>query len=405
LSAWLSIVGIGEDGPNGLSPAARALVESAEVLVSARRHLDRLPAAANGQERLVWTSPLAEMTERVLAMRGRRVTVIATGDPMLYGIGATIAGRLPPEDVTVLPHPTSFSLAAARMMWPLQHATMLSVHGRPRERFALHIEPGARLLVLAHDGRTPIEIAAMLVDRGFGESRMTALAYMGGEKESRTEARAKEWTEEVPDLHVLAVECIAGEDARWFPRIAGLPDDAFEHDGKLTKREFRALALAKLMPHRGALLWDIGAGCGSIGVEWMRAAEGARAIALEPRADRRAFAATNAAALGVPDLDIRDQRAPEGLADLPDPDAIFIGGGLSEATLQITMERLKPGGRLVAHAVTLESEAALLSAYAKRGGELVRLAATHAAPLGELSGWRPAMPVTQWLWVKPWSAA
>ena len=371
------------------------------MLVSAKRHLDRLPDAANGQERLVWTSPLMEMAERVLQMRGRRVTVLATGDPMLYGIGATIAGRVSPEEVTVVPHPSSFSLAAARMLWPLQQVTLLSVHGRPRERFVPHIAPNARLLLLAHDGRTPIEIAAQLVAHGFGDSRLTSLAHMGGDLESRTAARAREWTAEVPDLHVLAVECIAGEGAHWFPRVAGLPDDVFAHDGKLTKREFRALALAKLMPHPGALLWDIGAGCGSIGIEWMRAADHAQAIAIEPRADRRAMAARNAAALGVPDLDIRAARAPEGLAGLPAPDAIFFGGGNSDATMQTALERLKPGGRLVAHSVTLESEAGLLAAYACHGGELTRLTSAHAAPLGDFSGWRPSMPVTQWAWRKP----
>jgi precorrin-6Y C5,15-methyltransferase (decarboxylating) len=401
MTPWLTIVGIGDDGPAGLAPAARTLVETADVLIGAKRHLARLADAPNGQERITWTSPLAEMTERVLTMRGRRVTVLASGDPMHYGIGATVAGRVQPEEVTIVPHVSSFALAAARLVWPLDRVTMLSVHGRPIERVAPHIVPDARLLILAHDGKTPRKVAAMLVDRGFGDSRMTALAHLGGELESRTAARAKEWSADVPDLHVLAVECVAGPNAVWYPRIAGLPDDAFEHDGKLTKRELRALALAKLMPHRGALLWDIGAGCGSIAIEWLRAADGSQAIALEPRADRRAMAARNAAALGVPDLDIRDTRAPEALADLPDPDAVFIGGGNSEATIRIALERLKPGGRLVAHSVTLESEATLLAAYAAHGGELVRLTATHAAPLGNFSGWRPAMPVTQWAWRKP----
>jgi precorrin-6B C5,15-methyltransferase / cobalt-precorrin-6B C5,C15-methyltransferase len=401
VSAWLSIVGIGEDGMAGLSPAARTLVETAEVLVGARRHLDRVPDATSGQERIVWTSPLAETTERVLAMRARRVCVLATGDPMHYGIGATVAGWLTPEEVTVVPHASSFALAAARMLWPLDRVTLLSVHGRPIERVVPHIAPETRLLILAHDGGTPKAIAAILGDRGFGESRMTALAHMGGDRESRTAARAAEWSAEVPDLHVLAVECIAGPEARWHPRIAGLPDDAFEHDGKLTKREVRALALAKLMPHRGALLWDIGAGCGSIAIEWMRAAEGTSAIALEPRADRRAMAATNAAALGVPELDIREGRAPEALGELSDPDAIFIGGGLSDPTIAMAIDRLKPGGRLVAHAVTLESEALLLDAYQKHGGALTRLAVAHAEPIGDFSGWRPAMPVTQWSWGKP----
>jgi precorrin-6Y C5,15-methyltransferase (decarboxylating) len=286
------------------------------------------------------------------------------------------------------------------MVWPMQQVTLLSVHGRPRERLLLHVAPEARLLILAHDSRTPIELAAQLVARGFGDSRMTALAHMGGQLESRTEARASEWSADVPDLHVLAVECVAGPDARWFPRVAGLPDDAFEHDGKLTKRDVRASALAKLMPRRGALLWDIGAGAGSIAIEWMRAAEGARAIAIEPRADRRSIAARNATALGVPELDIRDGTAPEALAALPEPDSIFIGGGLSDETIATATARLKPAGRLVAHAVTLESEALLLDAFRQHGGELARLSIAHAEPIGGFSAWRPAMAVTQWAWAK-----
>src|SRR6185436_1937021 len=212
----------------------------------------------------------------------------------------------------------------SRVKWPLEQIEMLNLQGRPVEQLALSVYPGARLLILSHDRRSPPAVAAWLVAHGFGESRMTALSHMGGVKEERREARAKDWSGEVPDFHTLAVECVAGESVRWWPRAAGLPDDAFEHDGKLTKREFRALALAKLMPYPGALLWDIGAGCGSIGIEWMRAADHAQAIALEPRADRRAMAARNAAALGVPSLDIRDARAPGGLADLPAPDAVFI---------------------------------------------------------------------------------
>ncbi len=332
-------------------------------------------------------------------MRGRRVAVLATGDPMNYGIGATVAGRVAPEEVTVVPHVSSFALAASRLLWPLNRVTLASVHGRPLERLAPHIVPAARLLILAHDGRTPNKVAAMLTERGFGDSRMTALAHLGGEMETRTAAIACDWSAEVPDLHVLAVECVAGADAVWHPRI-GLPDDAFQHDGKLTKREVRAAALAKLMPHPGGLLIDVGAGCGSVGIEWMRAEPNTRAIALEPRADRRALAARNASALGVPDLDIRDGSAPQALADLPAPDAIFVGGGLSEATIAASADRLKPGGRLVAHAVTLESEAVLLEVFQHFGGDLTRLSVAHAETIGSFHGWRPAMPVTQWAWVK-----
>lgn len=404
MNAWLAIVGIGEDGPDGLSPAARTLVDTAEVLVGAARHLDRLPAAPDGQrrvrqERIVWASPLMQTTERVLAMRGRRVTVLATGDPMQHGIGATLAGRVPPDEVIVVPHPSSFSLAAARLLWPLQRVTLLSVHGRPIARVAPHITPGARLLILAHDGETPKALAAMLDARGFGASRLTALAHLGGAQESRTDALARDWSETVPDLHVLAVECVAGPDAIWHPRI-GLPDDAFRHDGKLTKRDVRISALAKLIPHPGALLVDVGAGCGSVAIEWMRAEPNAAAIAIEPRADRRAMIAENATALGAPGLDIRDGAAPEALAGLPEPDAVFVGGGISGDTLAAAADILKPGGRLVAHAVTLESEAVLLAAHAASGGELTRIALARAEPIGGLTGWRSAMPVTQWAWRK-----
>ncbi len=333
-------------------------------------------------------------------MRGRRVCVLATGDPMFFGVGATLAARVPCEEMTIVPERSAFSLAAARLAWPLETTTVLSLHGRPVEKLSLHVAPGARLLILAEKS-TPAAVAEWLVAHGFGESRMVALAHMGGKKEQRIEGKACGWNHTVPDLHTLAVECMAGANARWFPRTPGLPDDAFEHDGKLTKREVRSAALAKLKPHRGALLWDIGAGCGSIAIEWMRAAEGAEAIALEPRADRRAMAAKNAAALGVPELDIRDGHAPDALADLREPDAIFIGGGLSEPTIETSIKRLKPGGRLVAHAVTLESEAMLLGAFQRHGGELTRLSMAHAEPIGEFTGWRPAMPVTQWSWGKP----
>jgi precorrin-6Y C5,15-methyltransferase (decarboxylating) len=307
---------------------------------------------------------------------------------------------VPAAETIVVPACSAFSLAAARLGWPLERTALVSLHGRPIARLALHVAPDARLLILAEDAETPAAVAAWLVDHGFGGSRMIALAHMGGAKEARFAAKASEWDHDVPDFHTLAVACVAGPDARWYPRAAGLPDDAFRHDGKLTKRAVRALALAKLRPRGGARLWDVGAGCGSVGIEWMRAADFAPAIALEPRADRRTLAAENALALGVPELDIRDVVAPEGLAALPDPDAIFVGGGVTAETLDACMARLKPGGAVVAHAVTLESEAVLLAMRGERGGTLTRLAVSEAEPIGGFTGWRPAMPVTQWAWEK-----
>jgi precorrin-6Y C5,15-methyltransferase (decarboxylating) len=275
----------------------------------------------------------------------------------------------------------------------------LTVHGRAAENVTRHIAPGARLIILAHDGSTPAAVRDVLLAQGFGESRIVALAHMGGTRECRREALARDFDTAVPDFHTLCVECVAAPNAIWHPRI-GVPDDAFANDGKLTKREVRSTALAKLKPHAGALLVDVGAGCGSVAIEWLRAEDHTEAIALEPLADRRAMAARNAAALGVPHLDIRDGHAPEALAGMPEPDAIFIGGGVSDATIEAARDKLKPDGRLVAHAVTLESESVLLSAYARHGGELVRIAITRAEPIGAFTGWRPAMPVTQWAWRK-----
>lgn len=402
MKPWLSVVGIGEDGLLGLSPAAKTLIETAETLVGGERHLSMLPPCPEGssaQERLVWPTPFSIMIEQILGMRGRRVVILATGDPMQFGVGATLAERVSPDEMTVVPSPSAFSLAASRLAWPLDGVTALSMHGRPVEVVAPHIAPSARLLILANDRQTPHQIADALVARGFGDSRMIALAHMGGPKESRVEGLAREWSADVPDFHTLAAACVAGPGAKWHPRI-GLPDDAFAHDGKLTKRELRASALAKLMPHRGALLIDVGAGCGSVSIEWMRAEPKANAIALEPNPDRRTMAAANAASLGVPHLDTRDGRAPDALRDLPSPDAIFIGGGVSEATVAASTDKLTAGGRLVAHAVTLESESVLTEAYQHFGGDLTRLAVAHAEVIGGFHAWRPAMPVTQWAWRK-----
>jgi precorrin-6B C5,15-methyltransferase / cobalt-precorrin-6B C5,C15-methyltransferase len=403
MSPWLVVIGIGEDGLAGLPPVARTLIDTAEVLIGGERHLAMVPLREGAEdiERFAWPSPIAPLVERIQKMQGRRVCVLATGDPMCFGIGTTLARLVAPEEMSILPGVSAFALAAARLVWPLDNVETITLQGRPVGQLALHVYPDARLLILAHDARSPAAVAGWLVEHDFGASRIVALAHMGGFKEERFEGTAASWNADVPDFHTLAVECVASEGARWWSRTAGLPDDAYEHDGKLTKREFRALALAKLLPHPGALLWDIGAGCGSVGIEWMRAARNAQAIALEPIAERRAMIARNAATLGVPSLDIRDARAPEGLNSLPPPDAVFVGGGLSEQTIDAAMLALKPAGRLVAHAVTLESEGMLLAAYGRHRGELVRLTASHAEPIGGFSGWRPLMPITQFSWRKP----
>ena len=395
---WLSIIGIGEDGLAGLTGAARTRLDTAEVLIGGKRHLAMIPD--DGRERHAWPTPMQLLIDNIDRFRGRPTALLASGDPMNFGVGKHLAKKVPADELTIVPAPSAFSLAAARLAWSLPDTACFTLHGRPVASLACHVYPAARLLMLAHGRHTPGEVCAWLTGHGFGGSKMTALAHMGGDLEARFDGSADDWPHDVPDLHTLAVTCIAGPEASWLPRTAGLPDEAFEHDGKMTKREMRALAIARLMPHPGALLWDIGAGCGSVSVEWLRATPHGRAIALEPIAERRAIAARNAAALGVPHCDIRDARAPDALADLPTPDAVFIGGGLSAETIETAIAALQPGGRLVAHAVTLESEAVLLAAHARHGGDLVRLSIDRAAPVGPYHGWRPAMPVTQWAWRK-----
>ena len=395
---WLHIVGIGEDGMDGLLPATRAVVEAAEVIIGGERH-HRLSDAILA-ERLAWPHPFDALIDTLTSLKGRRAVVLATGDPLWYSVGARIGRAIDPGEIVFHPQISAFQLAAARMGWSLADVETLTVHGRPVEQMIAFIQPDQRLLILTTGADTPGQIARFLTERGFGASAMTVLASMGGAEEQRFDATAETWAHRVPAFNTLAVDCVAAPDAALVPRVPGLADDLFQHDGTMTKQEVRAVTLAKLMPMRGALLWDVGTGCGSVAVEWMRAARYARAIGIEPRADRRAMAAANALALGAPRLELVEGEAPDALDGLPPPDAIFIGGGLSDAVFAAAWDALKPLGRLVANAVTLESEATLLALHKSHGGQLVKLSIARAEPVGGLTGWRPAMPVTQWSLVK-----
>ncbi|MYM56777.1 precorrin-6y C5,15-methyltransferase (decarboxylating) subunit CbiE [Thalassovita mangrovi] len=395
---WLHIVGIGEDGLDGLLPATRAVVEAAEVIVGGDRHHDL--SGAVSAERVAWPSPFDALIEMLKSMKGRRVVVLATGDPLWFSVGARIGRSIDPAEITYHPQLSAFQLAAARMGWSLADVETLTVHGRPVEQMIAFIQPDARLLILTTGAETPGQIAAFLTERGFGRSKMTVLANMGGPDEARFDGVAESWDHTVPDFNTLAVDCIAAPDAALLPRVPGLADDLFQHDGTMTKQEVRAATLAKLMPMRGALLWDIGTGCGSVAVEWMRGARYARAIGIEPRADRRAMAAANALALGTPKLQLIDGRVPEALFGLDAPDAVFIGGGLSREVFEAAWAALRPLGRLVANAVTLESEAVLVALHREHGGQLVKIQVQRAEPVGGLTGWRPLMPVTQWSLIK-----
>lgn len=395
---WLHIVGIGEDGMDGLVPATRAVVEAAEIIIGGDRH-HRLSAAVTA-ERVAWPSPFDALIDVLKAHRGKRVVVLATGDPLWFSVGARIGRAIDPAEITYHPQLSAFQLAAARMGWSMPDVETLTVHGRPVEQMIAFIQPDIRLLILTTGVETPAQIAQFLTERGFGQSRITVLAAMGGKDEQRFDGLACDWAHEVPAFNTMAVECIAAQDAALLPRVPGLADDLFQHDGTMTKQEVRAATLAKLMPMRGALLWDIGTGCGSVAVEWMRAARYARAIGIEPRADRRAMAAANALALGAPKLELIDGTVPDALNGLTAPDAVFIGGGLSEAVFEAAWDALRPLGRLVANAVTLESEAVLIGLHKTYGGQLVKLQVNRAEPVGPLTGWRPLMPVTQWSLIK-----
>ena len=396
MEAWLSIVGIGEDGLDGLGAPARAAVDAAQTLVGGARHLAMIPP--DGRERLEWPRPFSALTGELRARAGRRVCVLATGDPFCYGVGTAIARHFPPGEMRVHPAPSAFSLACARLGWSLPDVETLSLHGRPPATFRAAIRPDARVLVLSHDAATPARIAQMLRDAGHGESRVVVLEHLGGASERVRATTARGFAlDDVRDFNTVAVECAAGADAPLRARSPGLPDDAFAHDGQLTKRAVRAAALAALAPCPRQLLWDVGAGCGSVGIEWMRAARGARAIAIERSAERLKLIERNAERLGTPGLRIVHGEAPAALADLEaPPDAVFAGGGLSSpALLRTCWAALPAGGRLVAHAVTLEGERTLFDAHAAFGGELSRIAVSHAAALGRYHAFRPAYPVTE----------
>ena len=395
---WLSIVGVGEDGPEAITPAARALIKNADVLIGGERHLALVAPLYNGVETLTWRSPIDDTVADIEEHRGRRVVVLATGDPMSYGIGVTLGRHFCQEEMTVVPATSAFSLTAARMGWPVQDVACLTTHGRPLDLLRLHISPGARLLIMSEDGKTPGKIAALLTELGYGPSQIKVYQHMDGPKEAQMEGTAAQWGKHnIADLNTVAVQCMAGPEARVLSRASGLPDDAFLHDGQITKRVVRAATLAVLIPLPGQYLWDVGAGCGSVAIEWLRAAPNSRAHAIESEAARVDLIASNASALGVPHLEIVSGNAPAALSELKTPDAVFIGGGAAiRGMIEFCWSALAPGGRLVANAITLNSEVALLSAQSKFGGELTRIAVADAKPIGAKHGWRAAGPVTQW---------
>ncbi len=402
---WLSLVGIGADGLDGLGRSARAAVAGADIIIGGQRHLAFLPEegppGSGPTEKIAWPSPLQDLIEKLPEYRGKKLCLLATGDPFFFGIGNRLAEKIPIEEMQVYPAPSSFSLALARLGWPHSDTGVVSLHGRPLRSLLPRLVDKARLVMLTENRNSPGEIAALLVEEGFGDSILHVFSHLGGPEESHISLSARELaavpaSDEIQDLNILAAELQGDASGLQSHLLPGIEDDRFRHDGQLTKRETRILTLAALMPRPGDLLWDVGAGAGSISIEWLRADPSLEAIAIEKYEKRMDNLRANAEALGTPRLQAILGDAPACLTPLPDPDAVFIGGGLrNPEMLETCWARLKPGGRLVANVVTLEGEGALQAFFAQNGGHLTRLQVSHVHQTGRLHGWRPGTPVTQ----------
>ena len=401
---WLDVIGIGEDGYEGLSSAARDALDSAELLIGGNRHHGLAPHL--DVDRVHWTQPFSEMVATVTKHRPRKTALMVTGDPLWYSAGAKLLCAVPFKEVRFHPHLSAFQLACVRMGWSLADIETLTVHGRPIGQLIPYLWPDARLAVLTGGGAAVPEIAKQLVDRGYGQSEMTVLAAMGGPNESRQSGKALDWVSDhgsssIPDFHTLCIECHADNGALVASHMPGLPDDVFETDGNFTKQEVRAVTVSMLAPRRGQLLWDVGVGSGTVAIEWMRAVRDSRAIGIDRDSKRLDLAKRNAHRLGAPRLELICGEAPAALHDLPNPDAVFLGGGISEATIEFCLRQLNSHGRLVANAVTVESENMLTNMHQTLGGALIRMTVASITSLGEQRrGWQNQMTVTQWRYYK-----
>ena len=402
---WLWVVGIGEDGWDGLNAEARQAITSATLLYGGARHLALIPVAASDATRIPWPSPMASAMQEILREhRGRRrITVLASGDPMFYGVGVPLTRGLSVSEFRVVPQVSALSLACARLGWPVAETSVVSLVNRPVSQLHRQLYAGQRIIVLSESGDSPSQVATLLAQAGFGSSRLSVFENLGGPAERCTSGVAAVWPEEpCGNLNLIAILCVPDAAVPSLPLLPGLPDGAFETDGQMTKREVRAVTLARLAPLPGQLLWDVGAGTGTIAIEWMRVHPSCACIAFERHVDRATRIHRNAVRLGVPGLKAIEGVAPAAFAGQPAPDAIFIGGGVADDNLfDACWEALASGGRLVANAVTIESEARLVSRHAQYGGDLMRMMVSRAEPVGGSYAWRPMMPITQWTVTKP----
>jgi precorrin-6Y C5,15-methyltransferase (decarboxylating) len=397
---WLTLIGIGEGGRGQLSPAAIEALAQARLVVGGERHLAL--AAPLDCETLSWPSPMDDAYPRILSRRGEKVVVLASGDPFFYGVGSVLARKIPAEEMACLPAPSSFSLVAARLGWAQQDCELITLHGRPLERIIPSLQDGAKIIALSWDETTPAKLAALLTQRGFGASRMTVCEHLGGLSERVRAVIARDFAlDDVEALNTLALDLVASPEAKILPRAPGLPDAFFEHDGQITKAEIRALTLAALAPRRGELLWDIGAGSGSVAIEFMLADAINSAIAIERNFSRAERIKRNALALGTPGLRVVEGKAPEVLRDLPPPHKIFVGGGPTEnGLIDAALEALLPGGMLVVNGVTLETQSLLVAHHGALGGRLIQAQISRAESLGGFTAFRPALPIVQWIYQK-----
>lgn len=399
MQKWLSIIGIGEDGLAGLSPLAVSCLDKAKIIFGGERHLSMLPPDDH-REKIPWKSPFQTSITDIISRRGQAVCILASGDPLCYGVGTNILKDINISEVTIIPAPSAFSLACSRLGWSLTEVETLSLCGRPLSLVQSYIYPGAKLLILSEGKHTPANVAEILISRSYGNSKITVLEKMGNINESIITDIATNWPEKnIAALNTIAVECIADKGIVGLSRFPGLPDSAFHHDGQLTKREVRAVTLSSLAPLPGELLWDVGAGCGSISIEWLRSDRRCRAIAIEQNSSRINYIADNAAALGTPNLQIIAGKSIEIIPNLPAPNAIFIGGGVTEPEiLETCWNALLSGGRMVVNVVTLEGELILYQWYEKVGGNFSRIAIQRGEPIGSrFLGWKAMSPVTQWV--------
>ena len=397
---WLALVGLGEDGRAGLSPEALTALDEAEIVFGGERHI-ALIGAVRGEAR-TWPQSFRNALPAILAERGRKVCVLATSDPFHYGIGAGLTKAIPAQEMRIIPQISSFAMACTRMRWPQEECALVSLHGRTLYRIVPHLQPGARILALSWDETTPRAVAELMSARGLGASRIVVMEQLGGPQERVRDTRADAFAfDDIVPLNMIAVDVAAGRGSRILPLAPGLDEEWFAHDGQITKSEIRAITLSALAPRGGELLWDVGAGSGSVGIEWCQRHVRNRAVAFEAKPERAHRITRNKVELGGLSVEVVGA-APEGFAGRPAPDAVFIGGGLTvEGLFEGAWAALKPGGRLVANVVTIEGEAKLAALHAQHGGSLRRISIDRLAPVGNKHGWRPAMPVTQWRVEKP----